>query len=347
MLVPQPTRTSNPQDAIEKLRRLIRRKISEKARLLADIATSEAALAPLAEHQQTMETLDLQIHALFREALGNPKLSKRARRQVQELYEGLQDDQVISPDPERAKPPEEACTCPACAARAANDSPFEDMFGGDEPPPPGRKQTAPAPEKPARDAGLRALYHKLAFHFHPDRAGDEARRAEHEAVMREVNNAYHGGDTERLLELSRELGIEIGELQASRGLLGELVAQYEAIKAEVRALHDSPSGALVADRRRAERHGYRSRVEKLHEEIEGAVEQLTVMRDFVRDFAQGRMSLKTFLGGPSGSNPSDGDDEQDLFFEFVGMVEEMALSFATPRRPTRGKSKTTTRRGNR
>ena len=170
MLVPQPTRTANPQDAIEKLRCLIRRKTSEKARLLADITTCEADLAPLAEHQQTMEALDLQIHALFREALDNPKLSKRARRQVQELYEGLQDDQVISQDPEQAKLPEEACTCPACSARAANDAAFEDMFG-DEPPSPGRHQTAPAPEKPARDAGLRALYHKLAFHFHPDRAG--------------------------------------------------------------------------------------------------------------------------------------------------------------------------------
>jgi len=36
--------------------------------------------------------------------------------------------------------------------------------------------------------------------------------------MREVNDVYHGGDTERLLVLSREFGIEIGELRASRGL---------------------------------------------------------------------------------------------------------------------------------
>ena len=109
-----------------------------------------------------------------------------------------------------------------------------DELQTEDPPPFGPRPPAPRPPKPQRDAGVRALYHKLALRFHPDRAQDEERRAEHEAVMREVNDAYHGGDSERMLALSRELDIDVGDLQASDGLLGELVAQYEAIKAEVR-----------------------------------------------------------------------------------------------------------------
>ncbi len=335
MLVPHPARTPGPQEAIEKVRRLIKRKTSEKQRLLADIAECEAALAPLAKHQRAMDALDREVHALFREALGNSKLSKRARTQIQGVYEDLQNNQVISPDPERTAA-EAVCSCPMCSARPADDSPFQEMFGADEPSPFGTRPPAPAPAKPQRDAGLRALYHKLALRFHPDRAQDEARRAEHEAVMREVNDAYHGGDAERMLALSRELGIEVGELQTSHGLLGELVAQYEAIKAEVRALHDSRLGALVADKRRGERHGYRSRLERMDEDVEAALAQLTGLRDFAREFAQGRMPLKTFLAGPQGMNPFDDDEEaEDMFLEFVGMVEELERSLSAAERKSK------------
>ncbi len=335
MLIPHPARKPSPQDAIEKVRRLIKRKSSEKQRLLAEIAECEAALAPLAKHQQAMEALDREIHALFGEVLGNSKLSKRARTQIQGVYEDLQNEQVISRDPDRTAS-KEACSCPLCSARAADDSPFQERFGTEDPSPFGTKPSAPTPPKPQRDAGLRALYHKLALRFHPDRAQDEARRAEHEAVMREVNDAYHGGDTERILALSRELGIDVGELQGSDGLLGELVVQYEAIKAEVRALNDSPLGTLVADRRRAERHGYRSRLEHLDEEVEAAVAQLTGLRNFVREFAQGRMPLKTFLAGPKGMSPFDDDEEaEDMFLEFVGMIEELERSLSATGRKSK------------
>jgi hypothetical protein len=184
----------------------------------------------------------------------------------------------------------------------------------------------PSSPRPERDAGVRALYRKLALHFHPDRAQDAARRAEHEAVMREVNDAYHGGDTERLLELSRELGIEVGELRTSDGLLAELVRQYEQLKAEVRAIRNSPLGMLVADVRRAERdRDLRSPLDAIRDEAEAALHQLTEIRDLVRDFADGKTSLKAFLRGPERASPFAAFEEaqQDQLEELVGMFEEL------------------------
>ena len=69
--------------------------------------------------------------------------------------------------------------------------------------------------------------------------------------MRQVNDAYHSGDTQRLLELSRELGIDVEGLVGGTGLLQELVQQYENLKAELRAMRASFLGTLVIDTRRA------------------------------------------------------------------------------------------------
>jgi hypothetical protein len=326
-------------DPVAKVRHLIRRKTSERDRLLKEIAGCEAALLPLQEHQRTMEALDREIHELFRGLLANPKLSKRAQKQVRELYEALQDDQALSLDPTRAAERASSCCCPACSSSADDPSAWaEELFGADGTETPRAEPDSHPPRRPERDASVRALYHKLAFRFHPDRAEDDARRAEHETVMREVNDAYHGGDTERLLMLSRELGIEIGELKAGDGLLAELVRQYERIKAEVRAIRSSPLGTLIADVRRSRQHNYRSPIEVLEEQAKTALEHLADMRDFVQDFAQGRMSLKAFLSGPQGESAFEADEAEDLFLEFIGMVEQLQRASRGSTKSARGRS---------
>jgi hypothetical protein len=314
------------RDPIAKIKGLIRRKTSEKLRLEKDIAACQAALAPMAAQQELLQALDREIHALFQRALANPKLTRRARSEVRDVYEELQDEQVISLDPERVTALGEACDCPFCSGAAADASPWPEERRGAQAASPETERMQPSSPRPERDAGVRALYRKLALHFHPDRAQDEARRAEHEAVMREVNDAYHGGDTERLLELSRELGIEVGELRTSDGLLAELVRQYEQLKAEVRAIRNSPLGMLVADVRRAERdRDLRSPLDAIRDEAEAALHQLTEIRDLVRDFADGKVSLKAFLRGPQTASPFAGfeDVEQDQLEELVGMFEEL------------------------
>lgn len=322
MLARHASHAGNSVDPVAKVRGLIRRKASERDRLLKEIAECESALLPLEEHQRTLDALDGEIHELFRGLLAGPKLSKRAREQVRELYEALQDDQAISLDPGRAAERARSCSCPVCTRRRA-----EADAGGDEPLDAEARGEAPrvepaagAPDARERDASVRALYRKLAFRFHPDRAEDNTRRAEHEAVMREVNEAYHEGDTERLLRLSRELGIDVGELEAGDGVLAELVRQYERVKAEVRAIRHSPLGALVVDVRRARQRGDRSPIAALAEQVEIALASLAEMRDFTRQFAEGKIGLDTFLDGPRGHGDLDADADEEGFFEFLDML---------------------------
>jgi hypothetical protein len=327
MLVRGSSRVGKSVNPVEKLRQLIRRKTSERDKLLREITQCETALTPMRQRQLAMTTVDREIHEIFGALLANPKLNKRTKNEIQTLYEALQDDQVISLDPARAAARSSVCQCPACSGSDDESEIWPEELGADEPASdPGTYRAAPAshePKRKERDASVRALYRKLALQFHPDRAEDESRRAEHEAVMRQVNDAYHGGDTERLLDLSRELGIDVGELKECDGIFAELVQQYEHLKAEVRDIRSSPLGTLVIEMRRASKHGYRSPIDDLDEQAALALEQLTGMRDFARDFALGKISLKTFLKGPQFEAPVEAVDEEDLLLEVLEMVETL------------------------
>jgi hypothetical protein len=335
MLVRGTLRAEKPVDPIAKVRQLIRRKTSEKDRLLKEIEQCQAALAPLQQHQLAMEALDRELHELFRAVLTNSRLSKRAQRDVRGLYRGLQADQIISPDPDRAN----GCNCPACSRDDAVSKLRMEDLDASGPEPQRAEPEFRTRQRPEREASVRALYHKLALRFHPDRAENDERRAEHEALMRDVNDAYHAGDTERLLELSRELGIDVESLQEGGGLLAELVGQYERIKSEVRELRNSPLGALVAEVRRAHQRRYGSPIESLKEQAEDALEHLTRVRDFVREFAQGKISLKTFLRGPEFGDFLDVADSDEQFLEVLEMGEYLDQALRGSNRSGRAKSR--------
>jgi hypothetical protein len=85
----------------------------------------------------------------------------------------------------------------------------------------------------------------------------------------------------------------------------------------------------------------------LQEEAELAFEELTGMRDFVRDFADGKMSLKEFLGGPQTSGDVDVEEAMELAIaglmgEFVEMLNGAS---GARRRNAATKGKSGSRRG--
>jgi len=336
MLMREASQPGHSVDPIAKVRQLIRRKTSERDRLLKEIGQCETSLMPLQQQQRTLEALDREIHELFRTALANPKLSKRARQELQGVYESLQADQIITPGRAWfASARANACTCPACSRE--DDAEFQpEPFDAARGEPPSAEPAPRTQQRPEREASVRDLYRKLALRYHPDRAED-GERAHHEAVMREVNDAYNGGDTERLLELSRELGINVEDLQLGNGLLAELVGQYERIKAEVRALRSSPIGTLVAEMRRARQRGYRSPLEELHDQIATALQQLTGTRDFLRDFTLGKLSLKTFLRGPQLADVEV--TESDEILEALEMLEQLDRVARRAERGVRARSR--------
>ena len=203
---------------------------------------------------------------------------------------------------------ERDCSCPSCqSGPQRSDAPHEaepefgpgpNYFGGE--PPPGAdfsEHPSSGAEHGERDQTLRQLYRKLALKFHPDRASDDERER-HARIMREVNCAYHEMDTERLLELSRELGVSVEELKSSSGVLDELVQQYEVIKEEVRHLRATLLGALVIDTRRARRFGAPLPLVEIEDMITERAEALEKVHRFFRDFLDGQMSLDEFARGP-------------------------------------------------
>jgi hypothetical protein len=115
MLVREAFPTAHSVDPIAKVRQLIRRKTSERDRLLKEIAQCETALIPLRQHQDAVAGLDDEIHLLFRALLANRQLSKRTRLEIRGVYEALQIEQIITLDPEWARERGNACACPACS----------------------------------------------------------------------------------------------------------------------------------------------------------------------------------------------------------------------------------------
>ena len=323
--------TGKAADPVVRLRGLIRRKTTEKQRFQKEMEQLDLAMGPLREAAQEALTVDGEVHARFQQAMAKPGLSKAKKKQVRELYEELMRDGVLAPPPGATEEADD-CPCPACtAARAArggrNDAseaeagaegfdgtpfgatPFEGRPTGSMP------ADHAAAKKPDRDKGLRALYHKLARQYHPDRAEDDAERAAHGDVMRQVNDAYHSGDTQRLLELSRELGIDVEGLVGGTGLLQELVQQYENLKAELRAMRASFLGTLVIDTRRAARDRSDPPLEMLLAYEVAKRDELRRVRDFVGGFVEGKVSLTELMEGP----PRDDAEELEGFGGLSGL----------------------------
>ena len=306
-------RQTATEDPIARIRRLLRRKRSEKDRLERDIRALAAEVLGVVTRQTEVLDLHGEIHALFRQALKRP-IPRKGRVAVYQLYQSLVEDGVLFPEvgaddepdlsPDLSPDPasdddrwqeEDACPCPFCEAARESSKRSSGQGGGS----PGARDAGGDAEH--RGAGntdgrsrLRDLYHDLALRFHPDLADDD-QREHHEAIMRDVNSAYREGDTDRLLELARELGLELDEIRQADGMLAELVGQYERLKWEVREMRNSEPGQMVVDTRRARRRGTPTPMEELGAVLEEALESAREVRDLVGRFVAGELSWKELV----------------------------------------------------
>jgi hypothetical protein len=259
-----------------------------------------------------MGEVDREIHGLFVELLVPGKLGKHARREVSRLYRTLQDEEVLSPAAGRDQP----------AAKHGEASP-------------GMNATV-APERASESARVggtvREMFLRLATAMHPDRAQDEPERAARTEVMKELNRAYEAGDLARLLELERSWAASLapassdddGERRCDflRRANQALRRQLKSLRQQIRALTDSPSGHLVAQCKRF--RGGQDPVDQFIAEGEEEVAQLTAIRDHVRGFRDGRISLAQFLAGHR--SPVEDDFLADP--DFAGEIDELLATLA-------------------
>lgn len=271
--------------------------------------------------------LDRAIHAMFQELLADRARSRAQRTQIGRLYRDLQGD-IISvaapPEPNEAGIP---------------GAPLFDDLSADAP-------EAPSATRPGDRSVLRGLFRRLAEALHPDKvqdADDKARRTE---VMKQITVAYQRGDLARLIEIERgwttsqEVISSDGSDDVERRLAlalranAELRAQLKHIEREIRSLRATPEGALAKELKR--RRGG-DPLDTVAEEVTGDLVSLRQVRDFVRSFQEGRISLAELLAGPD-TVGEDGFVEMAAAVDLlVTMMREHGIDLEPPRPPARRK----------
>lgn len=305
----------NLQDDRQWLLKQIKRKRTELDNFIAGIRSLASEMfKQAAEPMQRLQAIDEEIHQIFAEVFKR-KFGKKSRQDVERVYTQLQMMQVISHNPE--------WFAKLDAWDDEGDDEIEDDF--DDMPPfddfPGGNpfadaQSAPepdaTPDPPAHQRDMRQTFLRLASIYHPDRAGDEDTQAIHTEIMKEINRAYNDGDFARLLELEKQQQsgeLDVTELEAGDDLEracqqlerdnNTLREQYEGIKTELRNLrNNTQEGEMLKTYRRAKKVGV-DVFAQMAEEAQAEIEYMEMMRDFVRDFRDRKITIKDFLKGPS------------------------------------------------
>lgn len=227
-----------------------------------------------AEHR----AYDHRVHAAFEAALRDrPRADRLA---VRHLYQWLQSAGALS---ERAADPD----------RSPRTTPEL---------PPDERAAAPM-------RALRPTFLRLAAEYHPDKAGDDERRAAHTEIMKDLNRAYAGGDVSRLLELERSLGDESGAAAelAPATLESEVAALREQLRDmshEMRQLRTHYPGAIVIEYRRLAQAGCPDPVGAIVDELRLAAAQLRRLCELVERFRDGDLDVDALYEGPPEADDS-------------------------------------------
>lgn len=302
----------NLQNDRQWLLKQIKRKRTELDNFISGIRSLASEMfKQTAEPMQRLRALDEEIHQIFAEVFKR-KFGQKSRQNVEGIYTQLQMMRVISPNPEWF------AKLDAADGEDDEDDDFDDRPPFDEFPggnPFANAQAAPepdaTPDPPAHQRDMRQTFLRLASIYHPDRAGDEDTQAIHTEIMKEINRAYKDGDFARLLELEKQQQsgeLDVTELEAGDDLEracqqlerdnNTLREQYEGIKTELRNLrNNTQEGEMLKTYRRAKKVGV-DVFAQMVEEAQSEIEYMEMMRDFVRDFRDRKITIKDFLKGP-------------------------------------------------
>lgn len=326
---------------VTRKRKALERAKEDVARVADEVARR---LEPIIEESRR---IDAEVHAFFAELLTRPRLSKRARRAIRRVYDELQDEGVLSARPHDHAANDAGASSPGLDEDERDDD-SEDDGSGDQRS--SRRGNAASDRVPtAAPAGanptLRGLFLRLARALHPDRVQDARERADRTETMKEINRAYREGDMARLAELERDLKARGAFTDpapgagAGRGIVGgddverrcavleqtnaALHQQLKGLRRDLRALRDSEMGRMAADiERRRRRAGKVSPFAALDADATADIQRFRVLRDYVRAFRDGEITLEAFLMGPP-DDPDDEDEDLHLAFDFIEDLSEL------------------------
>lgn len=264
-----------------------------------------------------LEELEAELDAES-DAADPPASESRARSPESVAQNGAHGATVEGADSERNRSEPAAST-----ARAPNDR-DEDVDekaapASAEPGAP-RSHTAPQSEaaqpearsadKPSGDqsAALRALFKRLVIQWHPDRVRDETQKAERTRLMKELTQAFEGGDLAKLVSLEQTLALKKEPTQVNvvtpeqraehlRRANAELEKQLSELQTRIEAVREDCPFTLD-HRRKDPASAARDELDEFVLVNHLAVQRATQTRDFVLNFARGKMTLSEFLQGP-------------------------------------------------
>jgi hypothetical protein len=305
----------------------LRQQIEEQAAKVA------ARIVPL---QDRLLALDREIHALFKTLLAKKRLTREARTQLRFLYRSLIDEEMLSPageEPAEGPPLADDGDAGRAAWQSDSAGDWQAELGS---------APRPAAQRGAHE-GLRGMFLRLARALHPDRAqGSDDLSARTEA-MKALNLAYEHGDLAGILEIERRWSA--GIVTASHDLDSRCRAletfnkglrrQVATLQAELRELRRSEAGRSA----RQSRARGADTIEQMAREGEALIEHLTVVRDQVTAFREGKLTLEQLVEGPIGWDVSP--SREDELAEALELFASMMMA-EEPVRP-RARKKTRTR----
>ena len=309
----------------------IRRKQTELKNLLEQMRSLATEVIQKGEQfYKQLVDLDREIHALFEEIFTTRKFGKQSQKSIQGIYRNLQMMGIISPKIDKNDELEDLFNE---FKEEFFDEDAEAEFNGNHHHPPFEESSPPDAEslgKSPESRHIRQTFLRLASIFHPDKVTDTKTQMLHNEIMKELNRAYNEGDIARLLEIERQhsLGDSIAIESSSLSNIEKqclrkeadnqlLKTQYENLKRELRSIRNTPEGQMAKEFRAAVRQGL-DPVGEMLAEIEAQVKEIIEIRDFVRDFKDKKMTIKRFLQGPSGMNPEEMEDMEDIIEQMMG-----------------------------
>jgi cell division septum initiation protein DivIVA len=305
----------------QKLLTNVTRKKGKLDKLMAVLDAQHAQMAQLSRAVQPLlaqgQALDREVHGLFAAILASPTLKRKDRRRIQDLYDLLQLEGILTPSP---SPDDDI-------------SEFDDGFGqpssdfqsGELPSSPNPAGDSPSARRSsgATASVMRDLFRRLATAIHPDKAQDADAREQRTEAMKEVTCAYQDGDLARLIELEKVWlagaapgpGNDEDETERRCSSLKqtnrELKRQLKALDAKLRELKRSASAELATALGLAGRHG-EDALGGLLSTLENEVEALRETRAFVQSFVDSKITCAQFVAGLANGQPKDPDDETEL-----------------------------------
>lgn len=323
--------------------------LKQRERLLAEVRKKRTALQTAVEHAAStaqevtaqmapilarFDELRSELAALFGELLVPGRLKARARKQVQQVQRSLIADGLIPERDDDAEPVNETAFADTEHGNDVDSDapPFSHHRNAGQ-----RVASAPQHGQTAGRDSLRTLFKRLALAVHPDRAKHEDDRERRTEAMKEATRAYEDGDLARLIELEEAWRKGAPASDAANGdeqrcveleqTIRELKQQSRQLASELRDLREQVREDMLD-----------IPVEEVLAGAEDELKELAGIRDFVKAFRDGKITLAQFLEGPE---PDEALEKDDVIIEIERIVEGLLQARAPA---GRGRSKKRTRR---